>query len=118
MNGVLIGFALLHLDHAPEHSNLVRPVELVRFYVAKEWHGQGIAQRLMSACREEAARRGGRTLWLAVWQSNARAIAFYQKAGFGIAGSVTFRLGSQLQNDHMMTLSLEAAAPEEPVLRR
>jgi GNAT superfamily N-acetyltransferase len=118
LDGILIGFALLHLNHGPEHTNLIRPVEVVRFYVAREWHGQGIAQTLMRACREEAARRGGGTLWLAVWRSNARAIAFYRKAGFAIAGTVTFRLGSQLQNDHMMTLPLEPAASEEPAFRK
>lgn len=118
LDGVLIGFALLHLNHAPENTKLICPVEVVRFYVGREWHGQGIAQALMRACQEEAARHGGRTLWLAVWQSNARAIAFYRKAGFAIAGTVTFRLGSQLQNDHMMTLMLEPAAPPEPAVRR
>ena len=118
LDGTLVGFALLHRDHPPEQADLPQPVELVRFYVGKEWHGHGVAQALMAACVEHAARLGCRTLWLAVWQSNARAIAFYRKAGFAIVGTVTFRLGSQLQNDHMMTLALEPAGPAEPVARQ
>jgi diamine N-acetyltransferase len=117
IDGALAGFALLHLDHALENTGLSRPVELVRFYVAKEWHGHGVAQTLMSACRREAIRRDGRTLWLAVWQSNARAIAFYRKMGFAVAGTVAFRLGSQVQTDHMMTLALESVDRVEPVGR-
>jgi ribosomal protein S18 acetylase RimI-like enzyme len=109
LDNLLVGFALLHLNHGPDNTELSGPVEVVRFYVAKEWHGHGVAQALMSACVEVASRRGGCTLWLAVWQENARAIAFYRKAGFTVAGRVTFRLGSQLQNDHMMTLALEPA---------
>ena len=117
IGSALAGFALLHLDHSPESTTLSRPVELVRFYVAKEWHGHGVAQALMSACRHEAIRRGGRTMWLAVWQSNTRAIAFYRKMGFAVAGTVAFRLGSQVQTDHMMTLSLESVDSVEPVGR-
>jgi len=117
IDGALAGFALLHLDHAPDNTTLSRPVELVRFYVAKEWHGHGVAQTLMSACRDQAIRRGGRTLWLAVWQSNARAIAFYHKMGFAVAGTIAFRLGSRLQTDHMMTLPLESVDPVEWVGR-
>jgi ribosomal protein S18 acetylase RimI-like enzyme len=86
------------------------PVELVRFYVVRDWHGRGVAQRLMDACVAEARRRGGRTLWLAVWQENPRAIAFYRKAGFRLAGTTTFRLGSQVQDDDVMAMTIEPAS--------
>jgi diamine N-acetyltransferase len=115
VDGALAGYGLLRFEHAPDGAALERPVELVRFYVAQEWHGCGLAHTLMAACVEESRRRGGRTLWLAVWQQNSRAIAFYRKSGFAVAGTVTFRLGSQLQDDHMMTLELESAGSREPV---
>ena len=115
LDGTLIGYGLLRFEHAPKGTQLDRPVELVRFYIAREWHGQGMAQPLMTACVDEARRRGGRTLWLAVWQRNERAIVFYRKSGFTVAGAVNFRLGSQLHDDHMMTLDLEPARSREPV---
>ena len=115
LDGALIGYGLLRFEHPPDGTQLDRPVELVRFYIAREWHGRGMAQSLMTACVDEASRRGGRTLWLAVWQRNERAIAFYRKSGFTVAGAVNFRLGSQLQDDHMMTLDLEPAGSREPV---
>jgi diamine N-acetyltransferase len=108
----LIGYAYLVTGRAPADIRLDRPVELVRFYVAGDWHGRGVAQRLMAECVAEAGRRGGRTLWLGVWQRNPRAIAFYRKAGFEIVGTTKFRLGSQVQDDHVMTLEL--AAPVAP----
>jgi ribosomal protein S18 acetylase RimI-like enzyme len=108
--GGLIGYAYLAADRTPPEIRLDGPVELVRFYVAREWHGRGVAQQLMAASVTEARRRGGRTLWLGVWQQNPRAIAFYRKAGFGIVGTTAFRLGSQVQDDHVMALELAAVA--------
>jgi ribosomal protein S18 acetylase RimI-like enzyme len=115
LDGQLAGYAFLRFEHSPQGVALEHPVELVRFYVAREWHGRGIAQQLMAACAAEARRGGGRVLWLTVWQENARAIAFYRKSGFEIAGTAQFKLGSQLQDDHMMTLELGSVATGKPV---
>jgi ribosomal protein S18 acetylase RimI-like enzyme len=41
-------------------------------------------------------------MWLSVWQKNPRAIAFYQKWGFEIAGTATFTIGSDVQTDWIM----------------
>jgi GNAT superfamily N-acetyltransferase len=77
-------------------------LEVARFYVRHAWHGRGLAARLMDAVVEEAARRGARTLWLMVWQQNPRALAFYLKHGFRIAGQAQFQMGADLQTDHVM----------------
>ena len=118
VEGGLAGYAYLLFEHAPEGVALDRPVELARFYVAREWHGRGVAQALMTACVNEACRGGGNTLWLAVWQENARAISFYRKAGFELAGTVRFKLGAQLQDDHLMMLALGPVESVQPVARR
>ena len=107
LDGRLVGYAYVVADRLPGGIPIDAPVELVRFYVVKDWHGRGVAQPLMDACVAEARRRGGRTLWLAVWQENPRAIAFYRKAGFRLAGTTSFRLGSQVQDDDVMTMALE-----------
>jgi ribosomal protein S18 acetylase RimI-like enzyme len=104
----LIGYAYLVSQQAPGGISLEAPVEVVRFYVANQWHGRGVAQRLMDACVAEARRQGGRTLCLGVWEENPRAIAFYQRAGFAIVGKTAFHLGSQRQADHVMAMSLDA----------
>ncbi len=109
LDGRLVGFAYVIADRSPRGIPMDAPVELVRFYVVSDWHGRGVAQHLMDACVAEARRRGGRTLWLAVWQENPRAIAFYRKAGFRLAGTTTFHLGSQVQDDDVMAMTLEPA---------
>jgi ribosomal protein S18 acetylase RimI-like enzyme len=78
------------------------PVELQRFYVAPTLHGRGVAQILMQRCIEEAETAGADVLWLGVWQENPRAIAFYHKCGFHIAGEQVFMLGTEPQYDHVM----------------
>jgi ribosomal protein S18 acetylase RimI-like enzyme len=85
-------------------------VEIMRFYVDQPWHGRGIAQRLMDAALQAARDFGARSVWLGVWEHNARGIAFYTKLGFHIAGSHPFLLGSDLQTDLVMTRALEPRA--------
>jgi ribosomal protein S18 acetylase RimI-like enzyme len=88
------------------------PLELVRFYVDRRWHGSGVAHTLMAHVVAVARERGARTLWLAVWQQNPRAIAFYRKHGFREMGEQPFRLGADLQTDWIMARPLDAGPPE------
>jgi diamine N-acetyltransferase len=80
----------------------LRPVELVRIYAEREYIGGGIGSALLQASLEESARRGWDTIWLGVWERNPRAIRFYEKWGFSVAGQQTFKLGEDLQTDFVM----------------
>jgi diamine N-acetyltransferase len=103
-----VGYAQLHAGVAPECVTGDAPVELARLYVIQKWHGRGgVSAALMRACVEEARRAGHRTLWLGVWERNARAQAFYRKWGFEKVGEHIFQLGSDPQNDILMSLKLE-----------
>ena len=86
------------------------PVEVERFYVAYDFHGHGLAAHLMEACIETAVGRGGRTLWLGVWEKNARAIRFYEKRGFADVGSHPFVLGTDVQTDRVMQRAIGPAS--------
>jgi len=102
-DGRLIAYTQVTTLHAPPPCVTGEaPVEIGRFYVDRSWQGRGLAQRLMAAARDAARELGGRTVWLAVWEHNPRAIAFYQKCGFRDVGSQPFRLGSDLQTDLVM----------------
>jgi ribosomal protein S18 acetylase RimI-like enzyme len=98
----LIGFAQLRWGHAPECVAAKFPGEIQRLYVAREWHGLGVAQQLMQACLEELARRGSEVAWLGVWERNPRAISFYRKFGFNEVGAHVFPLGRDPQRDIVM----------------
>ncbi len=104
--GRLAGFAQLREGPAPEAVRGGAPVELLRFYVDRPWHGLGLARDLLRAIDAEAARRGAATIWLAVWERNERAKAFYGKCGFVDVGSKVFLLGNDQQCDRVMARSV------------
>lgn len=104
--GELVGFAQLRDGAAPRCVAGPAPVEIWRFYVGRAWQGSGLAGHLMQAVEREAVRRGGRTLWLAVWERNPRAIAFYRKCGFEEVGEQGFVLGRDHQRDRVVARSL------------
>ena len=99
---VAAGYAKLHAGKPAKEIEGAEPVELVRFYVSREWLGRGVGEALMSACVAEAREAGHETIWLGVWQRNPRAQAFYQKWNFRVVGEHAFQLGSDLQTDILM----------------
>jgi GNAT superfamily N-acetyltransferase len=106
VEGVLAGYAQLRDGPAPASVTGPDPIELLRFYVDRRWHGQGIAAMLMEQTVAHARRRGRRTLFLAVWERNPRAIAFYRKQGFRDVGAQPFQLGQDVQTDRVMMRAL------------
>lgn len=105
-DGELAGYAQLRQGLPPACVVAARPIELWRFYVARPWHGRGVAQELMAAARDAAQRRGAASLWLGVWERNPRAQAFYRKSGFVDVGSQQFLVGTDAQTDRVMELTL------------
>jgi diamine N-acetyltransferase len=99
----LVGYAQLR-SHAPPAIVLDRPVELWRFYIDRPFHGQGLAQRLMAAVHDAALELGAATLWLGVWERNARGIAFYLKSGFVERGTQDYWVGQDRQVDRIMVI--------------
>lgn len=87
---------------APACVTAASPLEISRVYVLRRWHGRGVGPALMARCLELAATAGHDVAWLAVWQRAPQALAFYRKWGFAIVGSATFRLGTDVQQDHVM----------------
>jgi GNAT superfamily N-acetyltransferase len=102
VDGALAGYAQVVASGAPRAVSGPAPVELRRFYVARDWHGRGVADQLMDAVLATARTLGAATLWLGVWDRNARAIAYYRRRGFTDVGSYVFVLGSDRQTDRLM----------------
>lgn len=105
-DGEPAGFAMVGAPQSASCGAFDAPVELFRFYVDRKWHGLGVARPMMDAVEEFARSLGGRTLCLGVWERNARAIRFYEKAGFRDAGSQPYLLGEDLQTDRVMVRDL------------
>lgn len=106
VGGQWAGFAQLRIGHLSEGVPQDGNIELWRFYIDRPWHGCGMAGLLMDAAKQRARRRGATSVWLGVWEKNARAQAFYRKHGFERVGKQTFVVGSDPQTDDVMLCRL------------
>ena len=86
-----------------------RPLEIVRFYVDRAWHGRGAAHALMDACDAAARAHGFDTIWLQAWQEAAQALRFYRKAGFTETGTAVFHFGDRMDADYLLARPVRPA---------
>jgi ribosomal protein S18 acetylase RimI-like enzyme len=105
-NGDAVAFAQVRSGKKTDGVPPEGSIELWRFYVDRPWHGQGVANSLMAAAKQCARERGARSMWLGVWERNARAQAFYLKHGFQKVGSQVFVVGSDPQTDDVLLCAL------------
>jgi diamine N-acetyltransferase len=81
-------------------------IEIARLYAATAMIGKGVGKALMQACIDIAHTKKKKTLWLGVWEKNARAISFYTAWGFEKVGEHNFVLGDDVQLDWIMQKQL------------
>lgn len=112
--GQAMAYAQVRRGTAPPCVAGPSPVEVQRFYVERGWHGRGAARQLMAAVFATARSWGAETLWLGVWERNARAIAFYTKCGFVDVGSQEFLLGDDRQTDRVYVRPLPPPGGDPP----
>jgi GNAT superfamily N-acetyltransferase len=96
-----IGYAHLIIDRPDQRSAFLN-----RIYVDTEWRGSGLAKHLLEAVIGDLKRRGVTRLTLSVFERNAQAMAFCEKAGFATAGTTTFTIGQDAQADIVMEMDL------------
>ncbi|WP_431322692.1 N-acetyltransferase family protein [Rhizobium sp. YTU87027] len=97
----IIGYAHVIFDSVNH-----RPAFLNRIYVHTGWRGRGLATELLETVLSEARQRGETRLELTVFEQNARAIAFYKRAGFAVTGNTAFTVGQDVQTDLVMAIDL------------
>jgi diamine N-acetyltransferase len=102
--GVPAGYLQFREDYAGfPFMQQWKALELKRIYVSKEFHGKGIAQKLMECVLEHAHKNNYEVVWLGVWEHNKRAQQFYYKYGFKDSGHThDFPIGSTPQTDIWM----------------
>ena len=107
--GQLVAYAQLRRNAQPPPCVVhAAAVQLQRFYLDPALHGNGLATRLMHRSQLVARELGGRHLWLSCWERNARALAFYRKAGFVDVGMTHFVVGADRQIDRVLFIALDA----------
>jgi ribosomal protein S18 acetylase RimI-like enzyme len=104
--GAPVAYAQLRAGLVSDGVPAAGSIELWRFYVDRPWHGRGLAHILMEAAKTRAREHGATTLWLGVWERNARAQAFYGKHGFRKVGNHIFVVGSDPQTDDVLLCEL------------
>ncbi len=78
------------------------PYEIEKLYVDPAFHGRGIADALMSTAISGIEAQSADIIWLSVYSGNPRAIRFYQRWGFDIAGTHDFVMGTERHKDYVM----------------
>ena len=106
VDGEAAGYAKLQASDAPGCVVGDKPIEIVRLYAERKFHGRGVGAALMRECLRAAEQAGAQTMWLGVWEHNHRAQAFYRKWGFRQVGDHEFRLGADIQTDILMAREL------------
>ena len=109
----IVGYAMLREGPAPDVVRDTDAIEVARLYATRQHIGAGIGATLMQCCLDEAAMRGRSTIWLGVWEHNARAIAFYRRWKFADVGTTTFMLGHDRQTDRVMSRRVACVDEEE-----
>jgi GNAT superfamily N-acetyltransferase len=85
-DGKAVGYAKLREDAPGPGVTSNNAVELQRFYLLEHVWGKGLAKSFLNHVIERARARGFDTLWLGVWEENARGRRFYEKYGFTDTG--------------------------------
>ncbi len=100
------GYAYSHPALTPECIVDKSAIKLERIYLLKQYYGHAVGDALMQTTLEEARCRGYQTIWLSSWELNDRANTFYKKWKFEIVGTQKFTVGSDVQNDFILSRRL------------
>ncbi|MBB3890615.1 GNAT superfamily N-acetyltransferase [Phenylobacterium haematophilum] len=109
--GEPIGYAKLTPLRAPFSDASAGALELQQLYVLQDWHGLGVADRLMEWALSAARQRGADEVYLTVFDHNERAKRFYARYGFAEVGRCTFTLGDLVDDDRIWRAQLRSGDP-------
>lgn len=97
--GHLLGFAEVQSRPEPALPIVEGGMELVRLYLSRHCHRQGIGARLLAAAERHVIDSGLPFLWLRAYARNAQAKAFYLACGYEDVGQTVYRFdGNDYEN--------------------
>lgn len=106
-DGQAAGFSKIQLNMAEPDIKEANVTKLDRIYLLKEFFGKKLGFELLNFNIGIAKENKQSAIWLYTWTGNQRAIDFYLKAGFKIAGSHKFYVTDTHYNmNHLMVLDL------------
>ncbi|QCX41008.1 GNAT family N-acetyltransferase [Aureibaculum algae] len=104
-NDKAAGFSKIEFSTPNKDINELNVTKLDRLYLLKEFYGQKLGSKFFDFIIQLSKKNNQKGIWLAVWEENERAIHFYTKIGFKIAGKYNFKLSETRSNpNHIMFL--------------
>jgi GNAT superfamily N-acetyltransferase len=88
---------------APDCIRDTTAIQLVRLYLRKKFYGRAVGDALMQVVIDRSRACGYQSIWLSSWELNHRANAFYSKWQFEIVGRQKFTVGSDIQDDYILS---------------
>jgi ribosomal protein S18 acetylase RimI-like enzyme len=82
-DGRAVGYLTLRVSDGPHTWDIGKEAAIETLSVLPEARGAGVGRKLMDAARREAAARGAETMAVGVVHTNADALRFYEREGFG-----------------------------------
>lgn len=102
----LIGYLKVNTGLTQTEIFEYRAIELERIYILKKFHGRNYGDQLLQKAIDHGKEINAEFIWLGVWESNFRAIRFYEKKGFEQFGKHDFVMGNEVQVDQLMKLEI------------
>lgn len=88
--GHLLGFAECAAGLQAPLPDLSEGLALVRLYVQRHAHGEGLGKALLEGAEELARERRLPLVWLTAWADNAKALGFYRARGYEDMGATDY----------------------------
>lgn len=97
-----LGYTKLRSDRSHEVVAGRNALEMQRIYLLDEAKGKGAGKVLLVDSENFCKKQGYECMWLAVWQENKDAQAFYLRNGFANRGTAVFKWPNGETHDFVM----------------
>lgn len=104
-NALIVGMMVLEpFEKSLAELDFVPAMLIHKLYVSSDYHGAGVAAKLMGEMERLTRKHGHKSAWLTVFSGNKKAIRFYEKMGFKAIGTTVFCMGNENHLDNLMAI--------------
>ena len=104
-NQALAGFSKIELQSPHLNISDKNITKLDRIYLLEAFQGKQLGAKLLDFNIALSKKQHQNGIWLVVWTENNKAVNFYKKMGFEIAGAYDFQISETHSNpNHVMYL--------------